>query len=803
MPLLALRGLSVFPNMLLNFDVERAISTGALEAASSGERKIFLLAQKDISKESPSQRDLHSIGTICLIKQVLKIPGGGMKVLVEGSCRARLISISEEKKYYIAEALAIPEKILMRKSVKIEAMMRKSIGLFDTYAAISSNVSKETILGMFAISDPGRLSDFIIQNIYTKPENKQRILNTIDPVRRLEITNDILVEETEIITIERQIDSKLRAKLESNHRDHVLREQIRVIQSELGDGYTDDSAESQKYRMEIARLKLDDEIEMKIFREVDKLERQTFGSSESSVIRNYLDTLLELPWNKKTKERINIEKARKILDNDHFGLDKVKERIIEFLAVRQLSPHIKGAIICLVGPPGVGKTSIGISVARALNRKLARLSLGGVHDEAEIRGHRKTYIGSMPGRIISSLKSAGSSNPLMLLDEIDKLGHDHRGDPASALLEALDPEQNKAFRDNYLEIPYDLSEVMFITTANTTETIPRPLLDRMEVIELTSYTDNEKLAIAKRHLIPKQRKKHGLKGAELKFSDAALKEIISSYTKESGVRIMERSIAAVCRKAAAKIASHTASSIYLTPDMLDEFLGVRKFKSESVSEGAEVGIANGLAWTTTGGSVLDVEVNVLLGTGKLELTGNLGDVMKESAQAAISYIRSRALILGIQPDFYTTHDIHIHFPEGAIPKDGPSAGITICIAAISALNGAPVRMDIAMTGEITLRGRILKIGGLKEKTMAALRAGIKTVIIPSENEPDLDEIDQTVRNQLTFITAENIDEILDIALDFSAIKMGAEQNSAQSSIDEHMPIREDMPLTIAKAHIRQ
>jgi len=769
LPLLALRGLSVFPNMLLNFDVERTKSTGALDAASNSDRRVFLTAQKDITKETPGQNDLHSIGTICYIKQVLKIPGGGMKVLVEGKCRARLISMREDRKYFTVEVEPIAEEFSFKTSAKVEALMRKVINLFDTYATLSPGVTKETVLNLFSITDPGILSDFIIQNIYTKPESKQLILETIKPVKRVEILCDILAREIEVLGIERQIDTKLRAKLEGNHRDHVLREQMKVLQSELGDGYTDEANELQVYRESIIALKLNEDVELKILKEVDKLEKQSYGSAESSVIRNYLDTCLELPWNKTTKERIDIAKARKILDADHFGLDKVKERIIEFLAVRQLSPEIKGAIICLIGPPGVGKTSVAISVARALNRKLARLSLGGVHDEAEIRGHRKTYIGAMPGRIIASLKQAGSRNPLIVLDEIDKLGRDHRGDPASALLEALDPEQNVTFRDNYMEVPFDLSEVMFITTANTTDTIPRPLLDRMEIIELTSYTDVEKLAIAKKYLIPKQRKKHGLSAKQLKILDKAILEIISSYTRESGVRLLEREIAAVCRKAAARIASGEETAVKLQNDMLDEFLGVRKYKPETVSHGFEIGIANGLAWTTTGGTVLEVEVNVLPGKGKLELTGNLGSVMKESAQAAVSYIRSRAEKLDISPEFYKTHDIHIHFPEGAIPKDGPSAGITMCIAVISALSGAPTRRDIAMTGEITLRGRILRIGGLKEKTMAALRAGIKTVLIPAENEADLDEIDQVVRQDLNFITTDNIDDILDVALDFSAV----------------------------------
>ncbi|MCL2226964.1 MAG: endopeptidase La [Oscillospiraceae bacterium] len=777
LPLLALRGLSVFPNMLLNFDVERTMSTSALDAATNGDRKIFLLAQKDVTKETPSERDLYKIGTICYVKQVLKIPGGGMKVLVEGTCRARLLSMRSDRKFFMAEVEPIAEEQVVKKTARVEALMRKSVNLFDTYAALSAGVAKETVLALFGFSEPGRVADYIIQNMYTKPESKQQVLETIKPIKRLEIICDMLAREIEVLAIERQIDSKLRMRLESNHRDHVLREQLKVIQSELGDGFNDEPSEFRQYRERIIALGLAEEVEMKILKEIDKLEKQSFGSAESSVIRNYLDVCLELPWNTTTNERLDITAARKILDDDHFGLEKVKERILEFLAVRQLSPHVKGAIICLVGPPGVGKTSVAVSMAKALNRKLARLSLGGVHDESEIRGHRKTYVGAMPGRIISSLKQAGSRNPLMLLDEIDKLGRDHRGDPASALLEALDPEQNATFRDNYMEVPFDLSEVMFITTANTTETIPRPLLDRMEVIELTSYTDIEKLEIAKRHLIPKQRKKHGLKASQLKFADDAVLGIISNYTRESGVRILEREVAAVCRKTAAKIASKGIKSVKLSVDLLEEFLGVRKYKPETLSQGMEVGLANGLAWTRTGGSVLEVEVNVLPGTGKLELTGNLGDVMKESAKAAVSYIRSRAEKLQLNHEFYKTSDIHIHFPEGAIPKDGPSAGITMCVAVISALCGAPARREIAMTGEISLRGRVLRIGGLKEKTMAALRAGVKTVIIPAENEPDLEEIDQSVRKALNFITADSIDSILDVAIDFSEARRNESINA--------------------------
>ena len=785
LPLLALRGLSVFPNMLLNFDVERVMSTSALDASLESDRKIFLLTQRDITKERPAEKDLYKVGTVCIIKQILKIPGGGVKVLVEGQYRARLISLFDGGKYLTAEVEPIEEEFVPKKTARVEALIRKSISLFDTYAALSAGVAKETALTLFSLSEPGRIADFIVQNVYTKPERKQRILETIKPIKRLEIVCDMLAREIEVLAIERQIDGKLRMRLDSSHRDHVLREQLKVIQAELGEGRGDDMSEFYIYRERILELGLDEETEKKILKEVEKLEKQSFGSAEASVIRNYLDTVLELPWNKNTKERVDIAAARKILDDDHFGLDKVKERIIEFLAVKQLSPNIKGAIICLVGPPGVGKTSVAISVARSLNRELARLSLGGVHDEAEIRGHRKTYVGAMPGRIISAIKQSGSKNPLMLLDEIDKLGNDYRGDPASALLEALDPEQNSAFRDNYLEVPFDLSNVMFMTTANTTSTIPRPLLDRMEVIELSSYTDMEKLEIAKRHLVPKQRKKHGLSGRQMKLRDEAILEIISSYTRESGVRILERQIAAVCRKTAAKLASGKIKSITLGSDMLEGFLGVRKYKPETLAQGVNIGLVNGLAWTPVGGSVLEVEVNVLTGTGKLEVTGNLGDVMKESAHAAVSYIRSRADKLRIDPEFYKTRDIHIHFPEGAIPKDGPSAGITMCIAVISALTGAPVRRDLAMTGEITLRGRILKIGGLKEKTMAAMRAGVKTVIIPADNESDLEEIDQTVRRALNFITTDHIDNILDVALDFSEIRERQDNTETAAPIPQN------------------
>jgi ATP-dependent Lon protease len=770
LPMLALRGLSVFPNMLLNFDVERPMSVAALNIAAEGERKIFLLAQRDVSKESPGENDLYKVGTICTIKQLLRLPGGGIKVLVEGSQRALLKKILSDKKFFFAEVAPIIEELPEKLTPRIEALIRKCVGLFDTYSAMTGNVTREAVAAINASTEPGYIADYITQNMYMKPEKKQMILETCAPLKRVELVCDMLLREIEVIEIEQQIDERLRGRLERQQRDHVLREQLRIIQSELGET-PDSMSDFEEYRHKIYALKLDEETEKKLLREVERLEKQQYGSSESAVLRNYLDVCIELPWKTLSKERLDIKAARKILDEDHFGLTKVKDRIIDFLAVKQLTHKANGTILCLVGPPGVGKTSVAISIARALNRKLARLALGGIHDEAEIRGHRKTYVGAMPGRIIASVSQAGTRNPVLLLDEIDKLGSDYRGDPSSALLEALDPEQNAMFRDHYLEIPFDLSDVMFITTANTTSTIPRPLLDRMEVIELSSYTDMEKLEIAKDHLIPKQRKKHGLNMRQFKISDDAVLEIISSYTKESGVRLLEREIAAACRKTASKIISGESKSVSIKTGMLEEFLGVRKYKPECVSGKDEIGLVKGLAWTSQGGETLDVEVSVLDGIGKLELTGNLGEVMKESAHAAVSYIRSRAAKLGIDPDFYKNRDIHIHFPEGAVPKDGPSAGVAITIAVVSALTGAPVRRDLAMTGEITLRGRILAIGGLKEKTMAALRSGVKTVIIPSDNEPDLDEIDQTVRRALNFVTADHIDNVLDIALDFSMVKV--------------------------------
>jgi ATP-dependent Lon protease len=767
MPMLALRGLSLFPSMLLNFDVERPMSVAALSVAMEEDRRIFLLAQKDPSLDAPNERDLYTVGTVCAIKQILRLPAGGVRVMVDGLSRARLVRIISDVDFFDTEIEILEEESIPEKNTqRTEALLRKGFELFNAYADKSNNVTKETVLIVSSVQRPGYLADYITQNVIFKPDEKQRVLETYNPIRRLELVCRMLSHELEIISMEQKLSEKLRDNLTNQQRDNVLREQMRIIQAELGED-PDAASEYETYRRKIVELHLEKSMEEKLLKDVDRLEKQPFGSAEGSVLRTYLDTCLELPWHKTTKERTDTKVARKILDDDHFGLEKVKERIIEFISVRQLAPDLQSPILSFVGPPGVGKTSIAISIAKALNRKLARLSLGGIHDEAEIRGHRKTYVGAMPGRIINAVNQAGTKNPLLLLDEIDKLGSDYRGDPAAALLEALDPEQNATFRDHFIELPFDLSDVMFITTANNLGTIPRPLLDRMEVIELSSYTDMEKLEIAKRHLIPKQRKKHGLTARQLKLTDDAIREIIACYTRESGVRVLEREIATVCRRTAAKIVAGEIKSVTLTTKRLEEFLGVKKFKPDAIHIKDAVGIVKGLAWTTCGGETLEVEVNVLPGTGKLELTGNLGDVMKESAHAAVSYIRSRAAFLGIESDFYKTKDIHIHFPEGATPKDGPSAGITMAIAVISALTGAPVRRDVAMTGEITLRGRILPIGGLREKTMAALRTGVKTVIIPAENERDLEEIDQSVRRALNFVTADQLDNILDVALDFS------------------------------------
>ena len=759
-PVLALRGLTVFPELTLSFDVEREISIFALDCAMESGRDIFLVTQREIGVAEPREEDLYTVGTVCRILQIIKTSETTVRVIVEGRHRARIHRIWQTKPFLQANIELLEEDFPGKHTTKVEALLRQTYALMGEYQSLT-NLSDDVVAAVLDDHDPGHLSDYLAQNMTLRHQDRQRVLEQLHPVKRLQLINEILTHEIDVISLEMEMERKVRDRVARVQKDMILREQVKVLQHELGDDGDEEIAE---FAQRIEDANLAEETEKKLLKELDRLSKQPFGSAEASVIRNYLDVCLDMPWNKQTRDRADVEKARILLDREHFGLEKVKERILEFIAVRQINPDAKGKILCLVGPPGVGKTSIAISVAKAMNRKLARLSLGGVRDEADIRGHRKTYIGAMPGRIIDALIRAKSMNPLLVLDEIDKLANDMRGDPASALLEVFDSEQNYAFRDHFLEIPVDLSNVMFITTANTLDTIPRPLLDRMEVIELNSYTDEEKVEIAKRHLIPKQLKEHGLKKTQLRISDNAIRALIAGYTRESGVRLLERQIGKLCRKAAMLLVAGDVKRVDITDKNLKDHLGNIRYTENVHTNRDEIGVVNGLAWTEAGGEILQVEVNVMDGTGKLELTGNLGTVMQESAKAALSCLRSRVGELGIEKDFYKTKDIHIHFPEGAIPKDGPSAGIAITTAMLSALTGHAVRGTVAMTGEVTLRGRVLPIGGLKEKTMAALRNGVSTVIIPKNNEKDLDEIDQTVRKALHFVAVESVDEVFAAAL---------------------------------------
>ena len=760
-PVLALRGLTVFPHMSLTFDVERRISITALERAMEADQEIFLVTQREIGVNAPAEKDLYEIGTVSHISQILRLSANSVRVMVEGRYRARLRRLWQTEPFLQANVETLVEEEAseaFRRSPRTEALLRQTWNLFSEYTELAGSVPDEIITTVMDCRDVGYLADFITQNIALRYTDKQEILEEMAPFIRLRKLNGFLARECNVLGFEHEMEGKVRDQLARSQRDQILRTQIRVLQNELGEGEDADD-EIDAYRQKIQALELDEDTQKHLLKEVSKLSKQPFGSAEGAVIRNYLDVCLEMPWNTYTKERVSVDAARKVLERDHFGLEKVKERILETIAVRQMNPEGKGQIICLVGPPGVGKTSIAISVAKALNRKLARISLGGVRDEADIRGHRKTYIGSMPGRIIEAISRSGSMNPLLLLDEIDKLGNDYRGDPASALLEVLDSEQNYAFRDHFLEIPVDLSKVMFITTANTSDTIPRPLLDRMEVIQLSSYTDEEKVQIARRHLLPKQMEEHGLKKGSVRISDDVLRAVIRDYTRESGVRLLERRLAAICRKADMRLLTDGVKRMTITENDLPKLLDCQPYPPALHTEKEEIGVVNGLAWTEAGGEILEVEVNVMEGSGKLELTGNLGDVMKESAQAALSCLRSRAAVLGIEADFYKTKDIHVHFPEGAVPKDGPSAGIAMATAMLSALTGRKIKAGYAMTGEITLRGRVLPIGGLKEKTMAAKRNGLHTVLIPKDNVRDLEDIDQTVRAARRFVPVETVDQV--------------------------------------------
>ena len=770
LPVLPLRGLVAFPEMLIHFDVGRLISMKALEQSMKDNQRLFLTAQRDIRTDSPTAEDLFTFGTVCTVKQILRLPGDNIRVLVEGSYRAGVEEFSMQDDCMFARVFRVDTDAGRTSQRRKEALVRTLQDHFEEYAGLSAHITHDVVMSVLDGGEPGYLADFVAQNTPLSFETKQELLEQLHDVRRLEKVIRVLGNEIEILRIENGIQEKLKEQVDKNQKEYYLREQLKVIQGELGEQDTGDEVE--EYREKIRALQLGEASEAKLIKEANRLEKMQPLSAESGVIRTYLDTCLELPWNTTTKEQLNLKTARRILDRDHYGLEKVKDRILEFLAVKSLAPQLKGQVLCLVGPTGVGKTSIARSIAEAMGRNYARMSLGGVRDEADIRGHRKTYIGAMPGRIMTALSQAGSKNALILMDEIDKMGTDSRGDPAAALLEVLDIEQNSAFRDHFIEIPFDLSDVLFVTTANTLDTIPRPLLDRMEIIELSSYTEQEKAEIAMRHLLPKQLEHHGLKKSNLTLTRETIVYLIQAYTREAGVRRLEQQIATICRKAAKIIADDQQKNperknrkrVTVNRSNMEKFLGTPRYKQDNVSKKDEIGVVNGLAWTSVGGEMLQVEVNVIPGTGKLEITGNLGKVMEESAKAAVTCVRSSAEKLGIDPMFYKNHDIHIHFPEAAIPKDGPSAGVTMTTALASALSGIPVRHDVAMTGEVTIRGRVMPIGGLKEKTMAAYRAGMKTVIVPAENEPDLQDIEPVVRENVEFVIAETMDTVLNTAL---------------------------------------
>ncbi len=767
-PTMALVGITVFPNTVFHFDVGRPISVNALNKSMASDQKIFLVSQKDMATEVPGFDDIFRMGTIARIKQVLKMPGGTLRVLAEGESRAIVYAPLSGSDYLRCDAYIIEGSEKPAVTKRDQATVRMLRDLFMQYGELAPKMGGDVMMKIFDSDDMEYLSDFIAQNIFIQHTDKQIILEEGDARKRCALLIQMLTREIDILEIEQEIQNKVKDQMDKNQRDYYLREQIRAINEELGDG-EDAAGEARAYSDKIKELKFQKDVEEKLLKETTRLAKMQASSPESGVIRSYLDAVLELPWHKTTEENDSIEKAEKILDADHYGLEKVKERILEFFAVKTISGGIKGQIICLVGPPGVGKTSIARSIARAMGRNYARISLGGVRDEADIRGHRRTYIGSMPGRIIAAVKQADSKNPLILIDEIDKLASDYKGDPSSALLEVFDTEQNSTFVDHYIDVPFDLSQVLFICTANNAENIPGPLYDRMEVIELSGYTAEEKLHIAREHLLPKQLKANGLKASNLIINEAAMRAIIDGYTKEAGVRSLERELAKLCRKTAKHMLETEKRSLRVTPNNLSKYLGNARFKKKDLGEQNDCGVINGLAWTSVGGEILVVEAIAVEGSGKIEITGNLGDVMRESVKAAVTYIRSRADVLGIVPDFYKTKDIHIHFPEGAVPKDGPSAGITIATALISALTGRKVSRSIAMTGEVTITGRVLPIGGLKEKTMAAYLADVKRVIIPQENVRDLDDIDKTVRENIEFVPASHMDGVVRAVFTYAPI----------------------------------
>ena len=762
MVLLPLRGVLVFPYMIIHLDVGREKSINALEQVMMQDRMIMLATQKDAQNDKPQPGDIYESGTVAEIKQLLKLPGGTMRVLVEGLHRAKVTRFVREEPYFEVEVQEFKD-VMIRKTPELAAQSRMLAHQFEQWGKLSKKVPPETIASVMLVEDPDRLTDMILGHMPLKLEDKQELLAAVDIRQRLDLLTEIISREMEILEIEKKISGRVRKQMEKTQKEYFLREQMKAIQQELGEK-DDRASEVEEYRQKMRDQDLPKDVAEKVAKEIERLEKMSPMSAESGVIRTYLDWLLGLPWSALTTDRLDIDIAEKIMEEDHYGLEKVKERILEYLSVRKLTETMKGPILCLVGPPGVGKTSLARSIARSMERKFVRVSLGGVRDEAEIRGHRRTYVGALPGRIIQGMKTVGSKNPVFLLDEIDKMSSDFRGDPGAALLEVLDPEQNNTFSDHYIELPFDLSRVLWVVTANAVHNIPRPLLDRMEMITISGYTQEEKIQIAKKFLIPKQQKDHGLSGRHIAFPEDGIEKLIRNYTREAGVRNLERGIATLCRKVARQIVQKKKKSVRMTPNNVETFLGPIKYHWNEAERNSQIGVATGLAWTEAGGDVLPVEVTTMKGKGSLTLTGQLGDVMKESAQAGLSYIRSRATDLGLDSEFYEKLDIHVHLPEGAIPKDGPSAGITMVTAMISALTGIKVRNDLAMSGEITLRGRVLPVGGIKEKVLAAHRAGIKTLLLSKENKRDYVEIPENVRNNLEFIWVEHMDEVLATAL---------------------------------------
>lgn len=763
LPCIPLRGLVVFPNDVINFDVGRKVSLAAVDTAMNSDRSVFLVAQKFDSVEEPDKNDLYDIGVICKIRQILKLQDNCMRVLVEGVSKANVISFEHFKAGIFATVSVMQDKPSRVKAAYKEALIRKVQKTFEGYATFIPKMPKDIKETVIAASDPAFLADYITANIPIPVDDKQYVLEQQNPVKRLETVLDILKRELEICRIDAKINDKTRKHIDENQREFYLREQLKTINSELY-GEEEPDKEITEYYQRTDSIVASEQVKEILNKEISKLSKMPYGSQEATVVRAYLDTCLALPFGKKDKLQLNVKKAENILNKEHYGLEKVKQQILDTIAVYSLNPNAKGRIMCLSGPPGVGKTSIVRSLAKCMGRSFERISLGGIHDEAEIRGHRKTYIGAMPGKIIKAITVAGSLNPLILLDEIDKVGADYKGDPASALLETLDAEQNSTFVDHYIDFPFDLSDVFFVTTANNPENIPAPLLDRMDIIEIPGYTREDKFQIAKKHLIKKQMEKNGLSYKNIKIENSVIRDIIDYYTREAGVRNLERTLGSLCRKAARKIAEGDIEKVHITSKNIEEFLGVKKFRPEEILPSSEVGIINGLAWTSVGGEIMQLEVVTMEGSGKVELTGSLGDVMKESAQTAVTWVRTNAERFSIPSDFYKAMDIHIHATEAAVPKDGPSAGVTIATGIISALTGVAVKNTVAMTGEITVRGRVLAIGGLNEKTMAAYRAGVKTVIIPKQNEADLQEIDPVVRANLKFITVEKAEDVLNAAL---------------------------------------